>query len=241
MVREAVAILPEVVTRCPPGAAIGCAAIGAILWVTGARYSRSILALVAVSAGAVIGMRLPGWCGWQIDGMGVAVGGAIVLGTCAFLMHRTCIGLLLGAVMMLWAGLGTWIAMAGDMYWNCRSVTWNGDLVQLLRDAWQTLPPQVAHVFPLACFAGFAAGVTITVFFAKLSKVLAHSMIGVTLLIGMGALASSTLRPQWLASLPGSNLLEGVLLIGLVVCGAVIQWWLTPPNRVGAGNASRTS
>jgi len=243
MVREAIAILPDALTRFPPGAAAGCAIIGAILWAAGARYSRSILALVAVAGGTIIGLHLPAWCGWQIDGMGLAVGAAIVLGTCAFLMHRTCIGVMLGMTMMLWAGLGTWIAMAGDMYWDYHAVSWKGDLVQLCRDASQTLPSPVAHAFPFACFAGFAAGITITVVSAKFSKVLAYSLAGVTLMVAMGGIAAATFKPQWLVNLPGSNLVQGLVLVGLVVAGVLVQWRLTPPRRspARASSAPRTS
>jgi len=236
MVREVVALLPDAAARIPPGVAAPCAALGAGLWAVGGRYSRSVLALAGVTIGAVVGMKLPAWCSWQIDGMGLAVGGAIVLGAFAFMLHRTCIGLLLGAGMMLWAGVATWIAMGGDVYWNWRAVTWNGDLVQALRDLWQTLPPTLSRVFPAACFAGLAGGILIAVCLPRAARVLVHSLIGVTLAVVMGAIAAATWRPQWLAAAGGSNCLQGAMLIALVLTGAWIQWHLTP-HRKPAGNA----
>lgn len=230
MVREVLTVLPDAVTRCPTGIAVGCAIGGLALWVVGARFSRSLLTLAGVSAGTVAGMRLPGWCGWQVDGMGVGVAGAIVLGTFAFLFHRTYIGLLLGTAMMLWAGMGVWVARAGDAQWNWHAVTWQGDTVQLLRDTWATLPPHLQRSLPIACAAGLATGLMLAVFFGKLSKVLAHSLTGVTLMALMGSVALLHTRPQWLASLPGSNLSQGAILIALVLVGAGWQWRITPPK-----------
>src|SRR6185312_10749858 len=242
MLREAISLLPDVVARCPLGTALGLCALGVVLWTAGGRVSRSILALTAVAGGCVVGLHLPDWFGWQIDGMAVAVGAAIVLGTAAILMHRTFIGVLLGIGMMIWAALGTWIFFANESStWNWRAARWDGDMVQYLHELWQGLPPQMAHVFPAACFAGFATGVTISVFFPKLGKVLTHSLIGVTLVSLMGAIAASTARPRWLAAVPGSNAAQGLALIGLVVLGALIQWQITPPYRSAGSNGWKAS
>ena len=238
MLRELLGLMPGELLRCPAGAAGGCAALGGILWAVGARFSRPILTLFAVGTGTFVGMRLPTWRGWQIDGMGVAVGAALVLGTCVYLFHRTCIALLLGMILMLWAGTATWIAMAGGVYWNCRTVRWQGDLVQLLRDAWQTLPPSVAHAFPFACFVGVAVGTTLAAFFSKLAKVLVHSFLGLTLMVVMGAVALLTTHPNWLAHPAGSNGVEGGVLAALGLVSAVWQWKITPPNGIGGGNQS---
>jgi hypothetical protein len=238
MLRDALMLLPDVIVRCPLETAIALCALGGVLWTIGGRLSRSILALVAVAGGTVIGMHVPQWEGWHIDGMALAVGGAIVLGSIAFLMHRTCIGLLLGIGMMAWSGFGTWVFFAEGASWDWRAAAWNGDLVRYLHDLWQTLPPGVAKIFPWACFAGFATGVTITVFSPKLGKVMAHSLIGVTLMALMGAIAASAARPSWLMAVPGSRIAQGLALVGLVVLGVLIQWRLTPPYR-GGGNAGR--
>lgn len=237
MLRELLSLLPDPIARCSPLVAGACAVLGVVLWLCGARFSRAILSLVAVAAGTVIGMRLPGWRGWQIDGMGLAVGGAIVLGSGAFLFHRTCIGAVLGAGLMLWAGAGVWIFMAGNVYWNWRYARWNGDMVEYCQSAWRMLPASVSHVFPLACFVGLAAGITLAAFLPKASKVLAHSLIGVTLLVIMGTVVSSTAHPQWLSALPGSMAAQGLVLILLVLIGVAIQWRLTPPFRSAASAA----
>ena len=241
MLRGLLGLFPDALLRCPPAIAAACAIGGFVLWIIGARFSRSLLALGGVALGASIGMRLPKWCGWQIDGMGLAIGSAIVLGTCAYLFHRTCIGLLLGAGLMIWSGAATWLAMAGDLYWDCKSVHWNGDVVQLLRDTWQTLPPTLAHVFPFACLIGFASGVTLAVFLPKLSKVLAHSLIGLTLMVVMGSIGLLTTHPDWVLKPIASYGVQGGLLIALVLVGAVWQWRITPPHRDHPTNGAKES
>jgi hypothetical protein len=240
MLREAISLLPDVVARCPLGTALAFCALGAVLWAVGGRVSRSILALMAVAVGSVVGVHLPEWFGWQVEGMAIAVGAAILLGCVVLFMHRTCIGILLGLTLTVWAALGTWIFMASaDATWDWRSAHWEGDMVQYLHQLWGALPPNMAHVFPSVCFAGFATGVSVAVFLPKLAKVLTHSLLGVTLVALMGAIAASTARPLWLASIPGSNGAQGLALIGLVVLGALIQWQITPPHRSAAGSKAR--
>ena len=118
MLREAVELLPDGVNQVPIGAAILLCALGFVLWLFGGRVSRSVLVLAAVAAGTVLGMRLPGWRGWQVDGMGLAVGGAMLCGGMVFFMHSTCIGLLLSGALTLWTGLGLWIFMGGGANWD---------------------------------------------------------------------------------------------------------------------------
>ena len=239
MLPEIISLLPEQVARCPAGTASLFAGLGAVLWAVGARFSRSILTLSAVAVGTMLGMRMPAWRGWAIDGMGLAVGGAVALGTCAYLFHRTCIGVLLGGAMMLWAGAAVWMAMAGDVYWNWHAVQWNGDLVQLLRDTWQTLPPNLARAVPMACLFGLAAGVTLAIVCSKLSKVLTHSLLGATLAAVMGAVVMASARPGALLRVPGSNAAQGAALAAIVLVGAAWQWRITPPHRSAGGGGGR--
>jgi hypothetical protein len=229
------------VNQVPIGAAILLCALGVVLWLVGGRLSRSVLVLAAVAAGTVIGMRLPGWRGWQIDGMGLAVGGAMLCGGMVFFMHRTCIGLLLSCALVLWTGLGLWIFMGGGASWDWRAAPWDGDMVHYLRGLWQTLPPQLGHVFPIACFVAMALGITIATWSPKLSKVLAHSLIGVTLIATMGTIAILGIRPQLFSLIPNSNNVQAATLIGLVLLGVMIQWQITPPHRKSNSSALKSS
>jgi len=238
MLREAIALLPDIVARCPLGTALAFCALGVVLWAAGGRVSRSILGLVAVAGGAVVGLHIPEWFGWQVEGMAIAVGAALVLGSTAIFMHRTCLGLLLGIAMSLWAAIGTWIFLCPtDATWDWRSAHWEGDMVQYLHQLWQALPPGMNRIFPSACLAGFASGVTVAVFFPKFGKVLTHSLVGITLVALMGGIAASAARPHWLGAVPGSNAAQGLALIGLVLLGALIQWQITPPYRSAGSNA----
>jgi hypothetical protein len=241
MLQDLVNLLPDGLVHWPPARAGVCVGVGALLWLCGARFSRSILTLVAVAGGTVIGMHLPAWCGWQVDGMGLGVGGAIVLGSIVFLFHGACIGLLLGGGMMLWAGTAVWLAMAGDGHWDWRAVHWEGDMIQFCRQAWEGLPHGVSRVFPVACLAGLAGGITIAVFLPRLAKALAHSLVGVTLMTVMGALAVRTAHPGWLPSSAKFDRSQALVLIGLVVAGAVLQWLVTPPARAPGSKAARQS
>ena len=241
MLREVLSFYPDAIVRVAPLVAGACAALGVVLWLCGARFSRSILSLVAVAAGTVIGMKLPAWRGWQVDGMGLAVGGAIVLGAGAFLFHRTCIGALLAAGMILWAGTGVWLFTGGDVYWDWRSVVWQGDMVQYAHDAWQLLPINLQRVFPAACFAGLIAGVSFAVWLPKVAKVLAHSLTGVTLAAVGGAVYLNASRPSLLTRAPGSDVAQGIALVAIVLFGAALQWRLTPPVARRRIDGERTS
>ena len=241
MVREAVALLPDAIWTCSLSTAVALCVLGAVLWLVGGRVSRSVLALAGVATGTIIGMKLPEWRGWHVEPMALAVGGSILLGAAALLMHRTCIGILLGLAMMLWAALATWICMAPNTTWNWRAANWNGDGVQYLHDLWQTLPPGMSRIFPWACFGGLAAGVSISVFWPKLGKVTAHSLIGVTLMAIMGTVAAATAHPNWLAAAPGTKPGQAIMLIGLVLLGVLIQWQITPGGRARSGSAQGSS
>jgi len=106
MLREFLALLPESLGECSLGIAIGGALLGLVLWLAGARFSRSLVTLIGVAIGTSVGMRLPGWLGWSIDGMAIGVGGAVVLGASGYLLHRSWIGLYLGALSVALGGGG---------------------------------------------------------------------------------------------------------------------------------------
>jgi hypothetical protein len=93
--------------------------------------------------------------------------------------------------------------------------------------------------------AGLGAGITIAATFPKFSKVLAHSLTGVTLATVMGTVAITAQRPHWLSAMPGTEPAQGLALVTLVLIGAAIQWRITPPfrnsARIAGSNAARQS
>jgi len=231
MLYQLTALLPSELLRLSAGATVMCAIAGIALWLVGARFSRYLITLAAVAVGTVIGMRLPAWMGWQIDGMGTAVAGAIVVGVCGFLLQRTWVGLLLGIMMALWGGLAVWVMLDGKVQWDWHAVEWSSQPVQLLKNVWQTFPPNLSHAVPIAMMTGFGAGTLLAVFWPKLSKVLAFSLMGVTVAMPMGLMATRDVHPQWLKALPATTAAQAGILAGLVLLGAAIQWRNTPPLR----------
>ena len=241
MLQELLNLLPAVLMRCPPARSGLCALIGLLLWTCGARFSQSILTLTAVACGTLLGMHLPAWCGWQIDGMGLGVAGAVVLGCSAFLFHGACIGLLLGGGLMLWAGATVWLSMAGNEHWNLQAVHWEGDMIQFLHEAWQGLPPVVSHALPIACFLGLAGGIAVAIFLPRFARALAFSLIGLTLMIVMGVAAMHVTHPKWLSPSAGAHRSTWLALIGLILAGAVVQWVMMRPADEGGSNEVRPS
>ena len=59
---------------------IGGVLAGLIMWLVGARFSRSIVTLIAVSIGALLGLRMPHWFSVPLGAWATAVGGALLLG-----------------------------------------------------------------------------------------------------------------------------------------------------------------
>ena len=92
-------------------AVAGGAVVGAVLWLAGARFSRTLVGLVTVSLGAFLGMEMPRYFGWGVSGAGPAVGMALILGLSGYIMHRFWIGVGLGTVLAAWAFLATWVVL----------------------------------------------------------------------------------------------------------------------------------
>lgn len=80
MLSQMLMLMPQGLLGRSPQWAIAGAAIGVLLWAAGGAFSRYLTTLVAVAIGTTIGMRLPSWLGWQIDGMGTGVAGGAAAG-----------------------------------------------------------------------------------------------------------------------------------------------------------------
>jgi hypothetical protein len=238
MLREFIALLPESVGDCSLGVAIAGAAVGALLWLAGARFSRSLVTLIGVAIGTSIGMRLPNWLGWNIDGMAIGVGGAVILGVSGYLLHRTWIGLYLGGLLSLWAAVGLWIAVsrAGDAI--SLSVDWKTGIVSAIGSMWNQLPVRVAHGLAIAAGAGLLASVLMTICWPRLSRIAAWSLAGVTLIVTMLGVAQQSTHSNWAAIIKVNDRLQASALIGLVVIGGLIQWGLTQWSDRGPRSAT---
>jgi hypothetical protein len=214
-------------------AAMVASSAGAILWLAGSRFSRSLVTLLAVSVGAAVGMHLPGWFGWPIEGMGLAVGGAMVLGFSGFLLHNTWVGISLSGLLAAWAGTIAWAVAGGGeaFHFQWPEIDPSAQASEVLAAIWRAMPGDLPWVMPCAVAGALVTGVTVTVFWPRLARVLAYSVAGLSLLVVAGVWAMQMSHPQWLASLPRDFPTQMGLLLLLVMVGVLIQWRLTRVGR----------
>jgi hypothetical protein len=202
---------------------------GGAMWLAGARFSRPVLTLTAVALGTLIGKKLPLWCGWSVDEMGPAVGGAVILGVSAFALHRLWVGLWLGTVLSCWAALATWLIMNHDAYWAW-PVFGLSTLPHYLLLVWQQLPADVTMYLPIACGTAMLAGSTAGILWPRLGLVLMWSSAGVTLLIGTAMTAAEKFSPDIFARLPKQTWPQIATLAILIAAGAFWQWRMVRPE-----------
>src|ERR671913_2107530 len=109
MVQELLPLFPQTLTHPQALFCLLGLFAGVFLWLSGSRWSRGLLALVAVALGATLGMYVPRWQLWPINSMALAVLGAVAFGVSAYLVERLWMGLTLGLVLACWAALGAWM------------------------------------------------------------------------------------------------------------------------------------
>src|SRR5258706_9996099 len=143
MVQELMPLLPKEVGTLALAIAMSGTLIGAGLWLVGSRFSRSLITLLLVSIGAWIGLFLPAWTGWKIDGWAPAVGLALVLGAAGFFLHRFWVGVGLGLVLAAWAALGVWLLCKGADAWSLPRYDIGTRTTDYLKDLWTNLPADV--------------------------------------------------------------------------------------------------
>lgn len=218
-------------------AAFAGTAVGAVLWLAGSRFSRSLVTLLAVSLGGVVGLHLPDWFGWQVDAMGVAFAGAMVLGLTGYLLHTTWIGFSLSLVLAVWVGTAAWLTVGRGEQLEVPAINWSAQAEVIVADLCRNLPGNLPTVMPLAIAGALAAGVAITVLSPKLGRVLTYTLVGLSVVLVMGASAVRMSRPEWVAMLPRTFGTQVGILLALVLTGVGVQWRLTPGGRVsGAGD-----
>jgi hypothetical protein len=235
MLREIISMLPESLGDLSLGVAVGGALLGLAFWLAGARFSRSLITLIAVAVGTSVGMRLPRWLGWSIDGMAIGVGGAVLLGVSGYLLHRTWTGLCLGLLLALWGVVGSLIALARTQPMLAISVDWRTGVAAACQSMWNQLPVALAHAFAMAVGTSLVVAAAMTIFWPRVTRVAMWSLAGMTLVVVMFASAQQTMHSNWIASLKISDALQATVLLGLVLLGALIQWGILPPARPSAG------
>ena len=207
--------------------------VGAGLWLMGARFSRTIITLLTVAVGGVLGMELPRWYGWSIGGMATIVGGAIVLGVSGFALHRIWVGIGLGCVLALWTAVGIWALCGAGQGWTLPTVDWaSATVTGVAQQVWQSLPDDVLRLLPWASGAAVLSGLACALLWPRMGVALLYSLLGVSLLVPMGMTVMEWGHKQWLEMIPVQVWAQCLTLGGLVAVGVLVQWRQAPGPAV---------
>ncbi len=232
MVQELMPLLPKEVGTLALAIAMSGTLVGAGLWLVGSRFSRSLITLVLVSIGAWIGLLLPGWVAWKIDGWAPAVGLALVLGASGFFLHRFWVGVGLGVVLAAWAALGVWIVCRGADAGALPRYAIGTKTMDYMKDLWASLPVDVRKFLPFACGATMLTGLIASLRWPRFGVVMLYSSAGVSLVIAMGLSAMSYARPQWVGALPAKGSSQAMTVLAMVAFGALLQWRIGPSKKM---------
>jgi hypothetical protein len=237
MLQELLPLLPKEVGSLMIALAIAGTLIGAALWLIGGRFSRSLITLVLVSAGGWVGLYLPTWCGWAIDGWVVAIGLAVAAGASGFFMHRLWVAVGFGLVLTAWTALAVWLLMKHDGTWAFPKLESPFVPAVFGKALWQSVPPAIQQVLPYACGMALVSGFSAALLWPRLGLVLLYSMAGVTIFLGLGMCLINAQRPQWIRSMPATWSSQLLILSAMVGFGAVLQWNIAPSKKSGSSGA----
>jgi hypothetical protein len=207
---------------------IGGVLSGLIMWLVGARFSRGIVTLIAVSIGALVGLRMPHWFHVPLGAWATAVGGALLLGITGYALHRMWVGAGLAVLLALWAGILVW-----NIYCSGRVGTFPDRLAGMGIDeywtqVWNSLPRDFRRITPFLCGLAVIFGVTVSVFWSRAAAVMLYSVLGVSVLMIMGMFAIAISTPTLLRILPSQTGSQIATFGGMVLFGTIVQWWTSP-------------
>jgi len=239
MLQQLLSLLPRELGTAALVLAMLGTMLGLGLWIAGARFQRSILTLTTVAGGAWVGMCLPRWCGWGIDGMATAVAGAVVLGITGYVCTRFWVGIGFGLMMALWSAMIVWLACHGNGEWTWPDVNSKTTLPGFLAETWRSLPNNVISILPWVSGAATLSGLMIALLWPKLGGVLLFSSVGVSLLLTTTLVLLENGRPQWLGALPAATWAQSIILIVMVLVGAFVQWRFFSPASAGGAGAKK--
>jgi hypothetical protein len=210
---------------------IGGVLAGLIMWLVGARFSRGIVTLIAVSIGALVGLRMPHWFSVPLGAWATAIGGALMLGITGYALHRMWVGAGLAVLLALWAGILVW-----NIYCSGRVGTFPDRVAGMgIQDywtqVWNCLPRDFRRIGPFLCGLAVIFGVTISVFWSRAAAVMLYSVLGVSVLMIMGMMGIAISKPSLLGILPSQTGTQIATFGGMVLFGAVVNW-LTSPRSV---------
>jgi len=231
MLQEMVTLLPALSGPRCLAACVACAIVGLGLWVGGARYSRHLMSLTLTAVGAVVGLQLPKWFGWTMNGGGTAVALAVVGGVLGFLLHRAWVGLMLGVAMSFWTALICWVLLNDDKPLAWPTVSDQTTARTYATDLWQLLPADVTRILPYAAGSAMISAICLALLWPRVATVLNWSFVGLTLLIACGIQAIVIHEPNWMTMLPAQTWAQATAFFGMIAFGSIVQWKIAPKRK----------
>ena len=228
MIQQLLSMLPQQIHPVALILAVSGSILGGVLWLGGSRFSRTVVTLLCVSCGSLVGLQLPHVFGWAIEGWATAVLGSLLLGITGYALHKVWVGFGLGLVLALWAALATFVFSADPRGFAWPLTPAGSTLATHLLDLWNALAPETRELLPFACAAAMLMGVTASVVWHRLAVVLLYSTSGISLLVGMGSLALNAAKREWLSLIPSQTSSQLIVLLSAVAFGAVLQWRCPP-------------
>jgi hypothetical protein len=213
--------------------------IGVGLWLIGARFSRSLITLSLVSIGGWLGLFIPHWMNWNVDGWATAIGLAILLGGSGFVMHRFWVGVGLGAVIAGWAAVAIAVFCKTAETWAFPKVPVGTSFSAYASIAWQSLPNDVGRFLLIAGGTAMLSGLSAALLWPRVGLVMLYSMMGVSLVVGLGSITRDAVPPRWLRAMPAQTSVRAMMIAGLVVLGALLQWKLALSRKQAAPGPKR--
>jgi hypothetical protein len=231
MLQELLPLLPREIGTFAVAVAMTGTLIGAGLWLVGARFSRSLITLLLVTIGGWVGLYLPRYFSWPVDGWAPALGLALLLGAGGFFLHRFWVGVGLGLVLAAWAAVAVWVLCRGDGIWSLPKYVPDTSVVDYAKDLWQSIPLGVQRYLPFGCAIGLVSGLAAALLWPRIGVVMLYSTAGVSMLVGLGLCAMNCARPQWIGSLPAKSSSQLITLLSMVAFGAILQWRIAPSRK----------
>jgi hypothetical protein len=77
---------------------------------------------------------------------------------------------------------------------------------------------------PYAAAAAAVTGLAMTILWPRFSTLLAWSLIGVSMLVGLGSAVVDYLQPQWIRAIPPQTWAQCLILAMLIAVGLLVQW-----------------
>lgn len=224
-------IFPALSPEAVPAAAWvagGGAAFGVALWLVGSRFSRQLVALVAVAAGAAVGLQIPRWIGLSIGSWAAAIGGALILGLLGFVFHRAFVKIGLAVLMFAWGIFAAWLLYAADAGWTIPARSESASLWDYATRFYDSVPPALRISAPVGAGIGLVIAGVLCFLLPRLASSLFYSLLGFCMAAGFGYLAANHLRPQILDVFPRERTAQLIMMAGVVSFGAMLQWWFHP-------------